>query len=121
MSIYWIKEKIKQVPEDNLHSFLVVIIMISVAIASFSIGRLSVKTGEGGMVEVVYPEEIVQRAQASLNETQIVVASTRGSKYHYPWCPGAISMSEKNKIEFESIEAARNAGYTPAANCDGLE
>ena len=121
MSIYWIKEKIKQIPEENLHNILVVIIMISVAIASFSVGRLSVKTGENKSAEIIYPEEIVKRAEASLNETQTVVASTIGSKYHYPWCPGAISMSEKNKIEFESIEAARNAGYTPAANCDGLE
>ena len=120
MSIYWIKEKIKQIPEDNLHSILVVIIMVSVAIASFSIGRLSVQKEES-RAEVAYPEEIVQRAQASLKETKTVVASSRGSKYHYPWCPGAISMSEKNKIEFASIEAARNAGYTPAANCDGLE
>jgi hypothetical protein len=50
-----------------------------------------------------------------------VVASKNGTKYHYPWCAGAKQIAEKNKISFPSIEAARAAGYTPAANCKGLE
>lgn len=50
-----------------------------------------------------------------------VVASKSGTKYHFPWCSGAKTISEKNKIWFDSPEAARVAGYTPAANCKGLK
>ena len=50
-----------------------------------------------------------------------VVASKSGTKYHYPWCPGAKQISEKNKISFSSIEEARAKGYTPASNCKGLK
>ena len=61
------------------------------------------------------------RTNASANVAKgKVVASKRGSKYHYPWCSGAKRMSEKNKIWFATIEAARQAGYTPAKNCKGL-
>ena len=34
---------------------------------------------------------------------------------------GRLSIIEKNKIWFGSIEDARKAGYTPAANCKGLK
>ena len=50
-----------------------------------------------------------------------VIASKNGTKYHYPWCSGAQTMKEENKIFFESIAAARAAGYLPAGNCSGLE
>jgi hypothetical protein len=50
-----------------------------------------------------------------------VVASKSGTKYHYPWCSGAKQISPANKITFNTIEEARKAGYTPAANCKGLK
>lgn len=53
-------------------------------------------------------------------ENQIVVGSKNGTRYHYPWCPGAKQIAEKNLITFNSIEEARAKGYTPAANCKGL-
>ena len=120
MSISDIREKIKHISEDTLHNLFVVGIIVIVAISAFALGRLSVSE-EGSVATIAYPEEVVKRAHMSMTETQTVVASTRGTKYHYPWCSGAISMSENNKIEFASIEKAREAGYAPAANCDGLE
>lgn len=53
--------------------------------------------------------------------SEAVVASKNGTKYHYPWCPGAKQIAEKNKVTFSSIEEARAKGYTPAANCKGLK
>ncbi len=50
-----------------------------------------------------------------------VVASKNSTKYHYPWCGGAKQISPQNLIVFNSIEEARKAGYTPAANCKGLK
>ena len=49
-----------------------------------------------------------------------VVASKNGTKYHYPWCPGAKQIAPQNLITFKSIEEARKDGLTPASNCKGL-
>jgi methylphosphotriester-DNA--protein-cysteine methyltransferase len=49
------------------------------------------------------------------------VASKNGTKYHYPWCSGAKRIKDENKVWFDTVEQARAAGYTPAANCPGLE
>ena len=121
MSITEAIRKIKSLPEGTLHNIFVTLIIVAVAISSFTLGRFSITSSKNSEVEIVYPQEIVDRAEKSLAENQVVVASSRGTKYHYPWCSGAVSMSEANKIEFSSIEAARQAGYTPASNCDGLK
>lgn len=46
-----------------------------------------------------------------------VVGSTKGSKYHFPWCPGASQIKEENKLWFTNESQAQQAGYTKAANC----
>mgnify|MGYP002626761537 CR=1 FL=1 len=114
------KRKIKQIPEDTKQTIFVIGLIVVVAITAFSLGRLSV--GDLSLEpDFVYPQEIVDRASLSSEVGNIVVASVRGTKYHYPWCSGAQSMNEMNKIEFDSIQEARAAGYTPAANCEGLK
>jgi hypothetical protein len=50
----------------------------------------------------------------------LLVASKTGSKYHLPWCSGAQSIKEVNKVWFSSKEEAERAGYAPATNCKGL-
>lgn len=52
--------------------------------------------------------------------TEGVVASKSGTKYHFPWCPGAQQMKEENKIYFASRAEAEAAGYSKASNCKGL-
>jgi hypothetical protein len=37
--------------------------------------------------------------------------------FHYPWCPYAQQMSEKNKVYFSSREEAVNSGYRPCEVC----
>jgi hypothetical protein len=49
-----------------------------------------------------------------------LVASRTGSKYHLPWCSGAQSIKEANKVWFSSKEEAERAGYAPATNCRGI-
>ena len=63
--------------------------------------------------------EIIE--DASIKTGGAVVASKSGTKYHLPWCSGASTIKEENKIWFDSYEEARKAGYTPAGNCKGLE
>lgn len=98
------------------------ITIILVAFASFGLGRLS-KTEE-----LKTPVKIIQNA--GLNQTATAISSTvgdkgfvaskNGKKYFLPWCSGAAAISPQNLITFSTENEARNAGYTPAANCPGL-
>jgi hypothetical protein len=49
-----------------------------------------------------------------------VVASKTGAKYYLPWCATAKRIKPENQVWFASQDAAKAAGYEPAANCKGL-
>jgi hypothetical protein len=59
----------------------------------------------------------VPKNPATTGEGQGVVASKNGTKYHFPWCPGASQIKDENKIWFASEAAATAAGYAKAKNC----
>ncbi|PJE64132.1 MAG: hypothetical protein COU90_04655 [Candidatus Ryanbacteria bacterium CG10_big_fil_rev_8_21_14_0_10_43_42] len=50
----------------------------------------------------------------------LIAASSKGTRYYYPWCGGVSRLSEKNKIWFDTPEEAEKAGYTIASGCSGL-
>jgi len=50
-----------------------------------------------------------------------IIGNKNSKIYHREDCPGALKMSETNKVFFNSIEEAKGAGYKPAGNCPGLE
>lgn len=100
---------------------ILVMVIILVALISFGLGRLS-KIGERKTpitIETLNKVEPLSNQGSTL--TGNYVASKNGTKYHYPWCAGAQSIKEENKIYFSSEEEARKAGYTPASNCKGLK
>lgn len=98
------------------------IIIILVAFASFGLGRFS------RIEEQKTPVKIIQNSNFNQEATSIrstagekgFVASRNGKKYFLPWCSGAAAISPQNLITFSTENEARNAGYTPAANCPGL-
>ncbi len=110
-----IKRFYANIPLEVLFS----IIIILVGFSAFGLGRLSVLTEQKQTITPLYNNSLSVKPTVVLRGT--VVASKKGTKYHYPWCPGALKMSEKNKRWFDSIQDARNAGYLPAGNCRGLE
>lgn len=92
-----------------------------VGLFSFQLGQISIENGSGsnqtienkaGIVFIDAPE-----LRVPVGAVQ-VVASSGGTKYHKWDCPGADSIKESNKIYFDSINQAKAAGYTPAANCE---
>lgn len=115
--------------------YFIVAVIILVAIISFCLGKISgimekreeVKINNITEITPIKSESLqnVQNTASVVNSnsqnSEQVVASKNGTKYHYPWCAGAKQISEKNKIVFDSIEAARAAGYLPANNCKGLK
>jgi hypothetical protein len=95
-------------------------ILILTGVASYALGDLA------GLQEVTQPatvnvSERVQYADTQPADAQVahgkIVASKKGKRWHYTWCPGAETISEKNKRWFQSEQAAEAAGYTKASNC----
>lgn len=114
--------KIKVVPRALWDDLFVVLVIVLVAFAAFGLGRLSALEEARGGLEISYPEDYGATVLGAVSEapTDGYVASKSGSKYHLPWCPGAQSIKEENKIYFDTKEQAKAAGYTPASNCKGI-
>ncbi|MEK7462282.1 MAG: Ada metal-binding domain-containing protein [Patescibacteria group bacterium] len=133
-------EKLKSLVGDDSLYFAALLLLI--AIASFGLGRQSVmqKAASNSLKNnasavLVTPSQIVK--STSITPTPIttnstvtkesssvsgeVVASKSGTKYHLPTCSGAKSIKPENLITFATIAEAKAAGYTPAANCKGLQ
>jgi len=122
--------KLKNLVKNNSADIFIVLTIILVALIAFGIGRLTtpkaepiqIKNMDKAIVEdldvenqgKVYPPATEQ------GDVGRVVGSKNSDKYHLPECPGAKQISEQNKIWFDSIEAAKKAGYKPAGNCPGL-
>lgn len=110
--------KIKGKAVDAIHEWGLVIIVFLVALASFGLGRLSALEDARPPISVVQaPKEAERQAMAAGG---LLVAARSGSVYYYPWCTGALKILPQNQKWFQSEEAARKAGYTPAKNCKGL-
>ena len=127
MNLAEFKEKIKS------ESVFLAAAIVLVGISGFGLGRLSkideIRPGitieapaavGASLASEKAPENGSSDMEASLNSGE-VVASKTGSKYHFPWCSGAKTIAEANKIWFNSSAEAKDAGYSPAANCRGLK
>ena len=118
-SIQEIHGNIKLWAEKTLGEWGIILIICLVAFASFGLGRLSMR--EKVRPPVVIRSAAVANVPLSIPSGGMIVASKLGSAYHFPWCAGAIKISEKNKIWFNSEIEAQKAGYSPAKKCKGLK
>lgn len=98
-------------------------IVILATWSAFLLGKLSVLNGHGVQLDTSHrlPYIVDPQAKDAPHPQGTIVASRKGSKYHYVWCPGARTISEKNKRYFKDEVAARAAGLQPASNCPGLK
>lgn len=128
MSIRDVQEKIKGSVIPLLHrhqgDIFVGVIILLVGLGGFGLGRLSVRLPMLSSIAVVGTDQGTSIAATSTitadKNDRPVVASKTGSRYHLPECPGALKISDANKVWFASRAEAEKAGYTPAANCKGL-
>lgn len=98
--------------------------LIGFLIITLLVGTLFRFRGQEGIPPLIIDYD-QNKLKATVNDSLFAnsgqyVASQKGKKYHWPWCPGGKSIKEENKIWFNSREDAERAGYTPAANCPGL-
>lgn len=99
------------VANDSVYYSLLILL---VGLSSFALGRLSaVEMSQSGATTVAITEPTATSGTP-------YIASKNGSKYHFPWCPGAAAMKDENRVVFDNKPAAEAAGYAPAENCPGL-
>ena len=127
-------EKIKSYLAENRRDLFLAILVFLMSVASFGLGRLSAIWPVGETITIENPHQNQEEktdgptsAQIPDPRSQILdsargsfVASSKGSSYHLPTCPGAKQIKDENRVWFETKEEAEAAGYTPAANCPGL-
>lgn len=104
-------DKIKEILADD--SIFYSILLILIGVVSFGLGRMTILADQTEATAVV-----IDSSKAEETVDPQVVVSKNGTKYHYLWCPGASQMKEENKLFFPNEEAAIEAGYEPASNCE---
>jgi hypothetical protein len=118
------------------------LLLVLVGLGSFALGRLSVTpvaispalgvtfieakaspTVNQGKVMPAGSQTVDTESSAndSPKSATTVVASKSGTKYHLLSCAGAKQIKPENLLTFPNSEEAERAGYTPAANCPGLQ
>jgi hypothetical protein len=124
---------------DLREDVFIIIAIIFIGLAGFGLGKLSAHEKERSEVQItasVFTDSSTKRISSSTTSNQnkfattlidkesdkgLLVASKTGKKYHFPWCPGAQQIADKNKIWFATYSEAQKAGYTPASNCPNLK
>ena len=99
---------------------LIFSIIFLISLLSFQLGKFSVKYENNKLSKEENQKNNLPKIIKKKVKTVGVIVSKKGKTYHLPWCPGATSMLQKNKIYFNSIAEAKAAGYLPAKNCEGL-
>ena len=92
-------------------TFIVVLVLLLMVI-SFIMGRLSLLDYKAQEISIISATDIRQNTP---KQDVTIRASSRGSKYYYPWCQS--SFNEGNTIYFENNEEAESAGYELATDC----
>lgn len=113
----------------NQGDWWLVLVVILVGTLGFGLGRLSRVEERQTPVKLEWPAQSTSSINIDVKGpagetlkpktpvTGEVVASSKGTKYHYPNCSGAKAISPANLIHFASAREAEAAGYTLAANC----
>jgi hypothetical protein len=116
-------EKLKSWLLDDAVFYALLVVFI--AVVAFLLGRNSMVYTQSHSAGVQISQLTTPPAEpttdAFTTDQATVVASRSGTKYHLPTCPGAKQIKETNKIVFSSTAEAKAAGYSAAANCEGLE
>ena len=141
MSIKEKAEKVKDFLVANEKELFYSLMLILVALLAFGLGRLSkieeakvpvrienattssevVNTSGSNTTVSENTASVVVNDNANAPEYQIgsVVVSSRGKKYHFPWCPGAKTIKASNRIVLTEAQA-KAKGYTLASGCSSV-
>jgi len=134
----YLLSKLSNGVKDNQNDIILIIGVILISLISFGAGCLyeanfpspaKLDISDVSQIEKLttqLPNKKKSETEKDLQEQksealQIQIIGNKNSKvYHYPWCSGAKNMREENKVFFNSIKEAQEAGFRPAGNCPGL-
>jgi len=94
------------------NSIFLVTFIVLLMVTSFIMGRISVLGTRDKEIKVLSATAI----RSTIPESDIIIrASSRGTKYYFPWCVSGFN--EENTIYFSSEEEALTANYEIASDC----
>jgi hypothetical protein len=109
-----------------IRKYFLTLLIALLVVLSYGVGRLSAP--HRGGVSIVYPEgegaaisqlaSVSSAPSASAATPSVsgqVYASSKGTRYYYMSCKS--SVSDKNRIVFNTAKEAEAAGYTLSATC----
>jgi hypothetical protein len=117
-----VRKKLQDFKPDTSNSsipagVLVALIICCVGVSAFALGWIARGESQTPAIQTSRIDfSAMQGAAAGL-----YVGSKNSDHYHYRWCSGANRIKADNKVYFSSPQQAREAGYEPAGNCQGLE
>ena len=118
MTIADVRDKCKSLVAKVPRDVLILAILVLASSLSFGLGYLAgLDSGRGSSLGI---EQAPTSEVGAPTGNVGVVASKSGTKYYLPSCAGADRISDANKVWFVSADAANAAGYSPAANCNGI-
>lgn len=106
------------VEKSPIKPYFLAIVVILVSLLSFGVGRLTTTQREG--VKINFDQSLLQNTVSTASVASAVSAgkisaSVNGTRYYYPHCKSTVS--EKNKVFFDTAAQAEEAGYELAVNC----
>jgi hypothetical protein len=106
------------VEKSPIKPYFLAIVIILVSLLSFGLGRITATQRDG--VKINFDKNLVENtafvgSTLSNVTTDKISASVNGTRYYYSHCKSTVS--EKNKIYFDTIAEAEASGYTLAQSC----
>lgn len=127
--------KLPKLVKTYQSDIILAITVVLISIMAFNLGKISAFQQKKTPIKIIEPVDSGQFTEKSVVnsksenpqlktvnyklETNSVVASKNSTSkvYHFPWCPSASKIADKNKLTFATETAAISAGYTLAGNC----
>lgn len=129
-SIYHFKNKIKGLETSNRRLILHILVIILVSIGSFLLGKMSNNKLNNEKVYIVNGvEEGSQKVNSYLKSSKApsvatsdqaknaYVASKNGKLYYKVGCGSSSRIKEENKVFFDSMQSAEQAGFQASESC----
>ncbi len=127
--ISYLKKIIKKNQDDIIFALIITLIIT----ISFGAGLLTASFLQKKPLSIEYHQKAKNSSQINssqkvnkiaeesiVNQNKkkniIIIGNIKTKKYHWPWCPWAKKISQKNRIQFNSIKKAKEAGYKPCKN-----
>lgn len=108
----------------NKTFLLLSLVIISVSIGSFGIGRLSVKTESpnkeqirGVFIDTSASDPYFEAEEKRESSPKTIMASINGTRYYPENCKAGQNIKEENRVWFVSPNEAKMAGYSLAKSC----